>query len=73
MKGGEETKWNILLAFICSKTLICVCMCALFDFVRDALVTGTFFCRDSIWVMPIWAGVLDLRWAIWFESTKEPL
>lgn len=59
MKGGEEeAKWNILLAFICSKTLVCVS--ALFDFVRDAFVTKTFFCRDSIWVMLIRAGVLDL-------------
>lgn len=47
--------------------------CVLFDFVRDAFITKTLFCRDSIWVMLIWAGVLDLWCAIWFESNKEPL
>lgn len=36
-----------------------LCVCCLI-FVRDVLVAKAFFCRDSIWVMLIRAGGLDL-------------
>lgn len=38
----------------------CPNLCVPFESVRDAFVTKTFFCRDSIWAMLIQAGVLDL-------------
>lgn len=68
--GKEETEWNVLLAFICSKAQP---VCAVWICQMILSQRPFFFCRDSIWVMLIQAGVWDLWGAIWFESNKEPL
>lgn len=70
MRSGKgETKWNIVLGFVCNQTPMCVCCLTL----SDALVTKTVFCRDSVWLMLIGAAVWDLWWTVCFESNKESL